>query len=67
MPSLPDPDGLIEGAGKNLRHIKVRTVEAAGQPGLRYLLEAARKLDGWPRTHTDVPPRAGFRLALKVW
>jgi hypothetical protein len=26
---LPDPDGLIEGTGKRIRHIKVRSVEAA--------------------------------------
>ena len=26
---LPDPDGVIEGTGKRIRHIKVRSVEAA--------------------------------------
>jgi hypothetical protein len=26
---LPDPDGLIDGTGKRIRHIKVRSVEAA--------------------------------------
>ena len=26
---LPDPDGLIEGTGKRIRHVKVRSVEAA--------------------------------------
>ena len=26
---LPDPDGLIEGTGKRIRHIKIRSVEAA--------------------------------------
>ena len=26
---LPDPDGLIEGTGKRIRHIKVRSVEGA--------------------------------------
>src|SRR5262245_35876831 len=27
--SLPDPERLIEGTGKNLRHVKVRTVAEA--------------------------------------
>jgi hypothetical protein len=26
---LPNPDGLIEGTGKRIRHIKIRSVEAA--------------------------------------
>jgi hypothetical protein len=26
---LPDPDGVIEGTGKKIRHVKVRSVEAA--------------------------------------
>ena len=42
---LPDPDGLIEGTGKNLRHVKVRSVDAVDHPGLKRLLEAAGKLD----------------------
>jgi hypothetical protein len=29
---LPDPDGVIEGTGKRIRHVKVRTVEAASSP-----------------------------------
>ena len=40
--SLPDPDGLLEGTGKNLRHIKFRTVEAVDNPAARKLVEAAR-------------------------
>jgi hypothetical protein len=34
---LPDPEGLLEGTGKNLRHIKVRGVEEVGRPALQYL------------------------------
>jgi hypothetical protein len=26
---LPNPDGMIEGSGKRIRHIKIRSVEAA--------------------------------------
>ena len=29
---LPNPDGLIEGTGKKIRHIKVRSAEAAADP-----------------------------------
>lgn len=40
-PALPDPEGLLEGTGKAMRHIKVRTMEAAERPAIRRLLEAA--------------------------
>lgn len=29
---LPNPDGLIEGTGKKIRHIKVRSADAARDP-----------------------------------
>lgn len=44
--SLPDPEGLIEGTGKNLRHVKLRAVEDVERAGLRGLLEEAEKLEG---------------------
>jgi hypothetical protein len=37
---LPDPAGLMEGAGKVHRHVKLRTVEDLEQPALRELLLA---------------------------
>lgn len=39
--ALEDPHGLLEGTGKNLRHIKMRTVEDAGRPGVRALIRQA--------------------------
>ena len=36
---LPNPDGLIEGTGKRIRHIKVRTAEAASDPRVRRAVE----------------------------
>ena len=39
--SLADPEGLLEGTGANMRHVKVRTVEAADQPAVRALIEEA--------------------------
>ena len=38
---LPDPGGLLEGTGKKLRHVKVRSVEDADQPEIRLLIEEA--------------------------
>ena len=38
---LPDPEGLLEGSGKRLRHIKIRSVETVQQPAIRKLIEAA--------------------------
>ena len=32
---LPNPDGRIEGTGKRIRHVKVRSVEDARAPWLR--------------------------------
>jgi hypothetical protein len=40
---LSDPDGLLEGTGKKLRHIKLRSLEDLQQPAVRTLLEAASK------------------------
>jgi hypothetical protein len=44
--SLKDPDSLLEGAGKNIRHVKVRTVEDLEQKSLRGLVLAAARLKG---------------------
>ena len=38
---LPDPEGLLEGPGKLLRHTKITTPEDLARPALRALLEAA--------------------------
>ena len=38
---LPDPHGLLEGTGKNLRHIKVKNGEEVDQPALRDILQAS--------------------------
>jgi hypothetical protein len=44
--SLEDPEGLLEGTGKNIRHVKLRTVADLKQKGLRELLLAAARLKG---------------------
>ena len=38
---LPDPNGLLEGTGQLLRHIKLRSAEGLYAPAVRELLAAA--------------------------
>lgn len=38
---LPDPQDLLEGKGKQLRHIKIRSLEQLQAPALRALIEHA--------------------------
>ena len=38
---LPDPEGLLEGIGELLRHVKISALEQLEDPALRRLLEAA--------------------------
>ncbi len=39
--NVPDPAGLLEGAGKKLRHVKVTSLEMANQPEIEALIAAA--------------------------
>lgn len=38
--ALPDPTGIVEGTGKRIRHVKVRSVEAARSAAVRDLIRA---------------------------
>ena len=38
--TLPDPEGLVEGTGKRIRHVKLRSAEAATRPGVLALVRA---------------------------
>jgi hypothetical protein len=38
---LPDSDGLLEGTGNKLRHVKIRSLDAVEHPAIRALLAAA--------------------------
>lgn len=40
---LPDPQNLLEGSGRDLRHIKIRSVEDLGRPAVRELIERASR------------------------
>jgi hypothetical protein len=37
---LPDPTGIVEGTGKRIRHVKIRTVEMAAVPPVIALIRA---------------------------
>ena len=39
---LHDADGQLEGTGKTMRHVKIRSVEEAERPAIRRLIEQAR-------------------------
>lgn len=43
--SLPDRYGLLEGTGKNLRHVKLRSLAEARSPRFTALVRAAVRLD----------------------
>ncbi len=38
---LPDPDGLLRGAGKQVRHIRLKTAADIASPGIEALITAA--------------------------
>src|SRR5580692_6985709 len=46
--SLDDPERLLEGTGKNLRHVKLRTAEDLEKKGLKELVLAAAQSEGKP-------------------
>jgi hypothetical protein len=37
---LPNPDGLVEGTGKRIRHVKIRSVEAASSAAVVAIVHA---------------------------
>jgi hypothetical protein len=43
---LPDPDKILQGTGKDLRHVKLRKVADAKSPEFVRILKAALKADG---------------------
>jgi hypothetical protein len=46
---LPDPDGLLEGTGKRIRHVKLRSLADVDRPGFRRLLREAWRHAGHAR------------------
>ncbi len=48
---LPDPEGLLEGAGKGMRHVKIRSAKDIRPAAIKKLVRAAHQLAGgsWRR------------------
>jgi hypothetical protein len=46
---LPDPDGILEGSGKSIRHIRIRSHDDLDRPLLRRFLQLAIEQVGGPR------------------
>jgi hypothetical protein len=44
--SLSDPEGLLEGTGRNLRHVKLKTAEQLRDANLRRLILEAAEMNG---------------------
>ena len=60
--SLPDPNGLLEGSGKNMRHVKLRSADDLEKEGLRELIVAASRFErGAP-----MPGMGGKKKAAKA-
>ena len=55
--ALPDPEGLLEGTGKSVRHVKVRTVEDLKRLALKKLIVEAAKLN-------KREPMAGMKVEM---
>ena len=43
--ALPDPENLLEGTGKGVRHVKLRSVADVKKPGVKKLVVQAAKLN----------------------
>jgi len=63
---LPDPHGLLEGTGKNMRHVKLRSMADLQRPAVRELVEAAVKLPGRMMGKTAKKPLAKKAAAKKA-
>jgi hypothetical protein len=46
--SLEDPQKLLEGTGKNIRHVKLRGLEDLERKGFKELVQTAARLEGKP-------------------
>ena len=43
---MDDPDGLLEGSGKGMRHVKLREPKDADRPALKKLIRQAFRMGG---------------------
>jgi hypothetical protein len=56
--ALDDPEGLLEGSGKDMRHVKLRTLADAQRAGIKRLLEGASagRAVRQPAATSSLPP-----------
>jgi hypothetical protein len=52
---LPDPHGLLEGTGKQSRHVKIRALSDVERPALRELIRAAIDIADRPESNAPRP------------
>jgi len=52
---LADPAGILQGAGKAMRHVRLQSLEDVGRPEIRALLRQARKNAGITRKRGVTP------------
>ncbi len=62
---LPDPNGILIGKGKSIRHITIRNEAELERPFVRRYLQAAIDQVGGPSTLAVVPSPAVKRRSLK--
>ncbi len=73
---LPDPDGVLEGAGKSIRHIRIRNYDDLERPVVRRFLRGAITQVGLPTepkparsiksTKTGAPPKRKVRTSVRT-
>lgn len=56
--TLADPEGLLEGKGAYVRHVKMRSLKDVRRPGIVRLLRAAAKLARSASTDSKLPSSA---------
>lgn len=58
--ALPDPDGILSGAGRRVRHVRLHDPDALGDPRIEALIA-----DAVARSEPPFDVGAGQRLAIK--
>lgn len=66
--TLADPAGILEGAGKQIRHIKIRSPEDVTRPAVRAYIKRARKaaLDDARKLGETLPHLKGVISTVKA-
>ena len=57
---LPDPHGLLNGSGNQVRHVRLHTAEAFDDPRIQELIGAALE-----RSQPPIDPGRGHQLVIK--